>query len=84
MLGVILAASQACIPTAQAYEALSKRHGESRIVAALSSRGTFLEVWASSSGSWSALVTRPDGLSCIVDAGQGVTTFAITPAGDPA
>lgn len=83
LAAAIIAAQAVCVPTEQVYTTLTERHGESRMVAAISGRGTVLEVWASPSGSWSALVTRPDGLSCMVDAGHGLTAFAPTPPGAP-
>lgn len=77
----LLTAAAACLPTPQVHAELADKYHEARIIAGLSNRGAILELWASEGGTWTALVTRPDGMSCIVDAGQGIAAFA---PGDPA
>lgn len=81
MIALLTAAALACLPTPQVHAELADKYGEARVAAGLSGRGAILELWASEAGTWTALVTRPDGLSCIVDAGQGIAMF---PQGDPA
>ena len=84
MIAFLTTVALACIPTADAHAELRDKHHEARVIAALSDRGGVLEVWASPTGTWTALVTRPDGLSCPVDAGQAITVTPAEPAGDPA
>ena len=37
----------------------------------LSAEGSVLEILASDTGSWTLIVTRPSGVSCVVAHGQG-------------
>lgn len=83
MIASLILATAVCVPTQQAHETLAEKHSESRIVAALSNEGAVLEIWASPDGTWTALVTRPDGLSCPIGAGQAIATFTVT-EGEPA
>ena len=49
---------------------LSERFGESPVAGGLSRAGTLIEVFSSGSGdTWSLVVTTPDGVSCLIDAG---------------
>jgi hypothetical protein len=91
--GVILAvqASHAqsappCAPRAMVIEALSSRYGESRQSIGISADNMLVEVYASAdSGSWSLVITRPDGVSCLAVTGNGYEILAeATPKGDPA
>ena len=80
---LILAA--ACLPTADAHARLADAYGEARIMAGLSDRGAILEIWiAPEGGTWTALITTPDGVSCQVDAGQVHTVAPPITPGDPA
>lgn len=49
---------------------LSRNHAEAPVAIGLVSNGSVLEVLASGSGSWTIIVTRPDGKSCVVAAGE--------------
>jgi len=60
--------------------ALLKDHfGEIVVAQGLSSRGHLVEVLVSPAGSWTILLSRADGLSCLVDEGEPWVTAA--PAG---
>lgn len=50
---------------------LDENYGERPVATGLASNGTVLEVLAARSGTWTILVTRPDGTSCVVAAGEG-------------
>ena len=71
MLSLILAAA-ACFPTPEIHAQLGDKYGEARLAVGLSQSGAVLEIWSGPDGGWTALVTRPDGLSCVVDVGQGM------------
>ena len=60
-----------CVPRAEALDALTARYGETRRGIGLDSRGTVMEVFAAEGGGWTILVTRPDGISCMVASGTG-------------
>ncbi len=49
---------------------LDKSFGEQPIAIGLASTGSVLEVLISSDGTWTILVTNPDGLACIAAAGE--------------
>ena len=52
--------------------ALTERFGESVQNRGISEGGLLVEMWGNvDSGSWTALVTTPDSVSCIVASGQG-------------
>ena len=69
-----------CGPTAGIYEALTEKHGESRVMAGIEPSGLLIEVWANpETGAWTLFYTRPDGLSCAVSSGQGLEMFAPEP-----
>jgi hypothetical protein len=52
---------------------LSKRYNETRRGFGLSSPMQMLELFASEKGTWTALITTPDGRSCIVASGDAWT-----------
>ncbi|RNF35769.1 hypothetical protein [Paracoccus methylarcula] len=82
MIDLILAAGLACLPTAQVYEQLTETYSETRAVSGLSDRGAILEIWASPEGTWTALITTPDGRSCLLDAGQAFRSNAPEASGE--
>ncbi|MXU64511.1 hypothetical protein GSH16_03550 [Rhodobacteraceae bacterium KN286] len=58
---------------------LHDRYGEARVGAGLT-RGQMLELFASATtGSWTLLVSAPDGRSCLVASGNGWTDTAARP-----
>ena len=83
MFNIILAAGLACLPTPDVHQNLADL-GESRVMAGLSDKGAIIEIWAAPTGSWTALVSFPDGRTCLLDAGQGYLSFPFEPAGEPA
>ena len=69
---ILAQASQvACATRAQVTEHLKQKFGETRRSAGLVDSRQILEVWRSDeTGSWTILMTRADGVSCIVAAGS--------------
>jgi hypothetical protein len=64
-------APTACGPHPDVIKALGDRFHETQAATALTSAGTLLEVLTANDGStWTIIVSRPDGLSCVVAAGQ--------------
>ncbi len=49
---------------------LSSGYSEAPVAMGLVSNGSILEVLASKDGTWTVIVTRPDGMSCVVAAGE--------------
>jgi len=61
-------------------EALQKNHGEVAVSRGLTSRGTLIEVFASpKSDSFTIINSRPDGVSCLVTAGEGWQEVKLPP-----
>ena len=62
---------QACAERAKVIERLAEKYGETRQSMGLHQNNGVLEVYASSeTGTWTILVTMPNGLSCLIAAGQ--------------
>lgn len=70
-LGAIAAEARNCAPYAALKSALEKRFKEHRDARGLSSDGRLVEVFVGPNGSWTILITDPDGLACIAAAGEG-------------
>lgn len=75
--GLLLAAStahaqsQTCAKRTQVVERLSEKYGETLQSVGMHSNNGLLEVYASeATGTWTILVTTPDGTSCLIAAGQ--------------
>lgn len=51
-------------------EKLNASYGEQPVGMGLANNGTMLEIATSGEGSWTILVTRPDGVSCVVAGGE--------------
>ena len=64
-------AVQNCMARANLVEALASKYKEGLVGGGLQNEQQLLEVWSSDeTGSFTVLVTRPDGISCIVAAGR--------------
>lgn len=64
-------ATPMCAPRSDIVAQLEKKYGETRRGAGLQNRGAVTEVFASAkTGTWTIIVTRPDGTSCAVAAGE--------------
>ncbi len=55
---------------------LEETFAEHPIAMGLTEKGAVLEVFASQHGSWTFLITMPNGLSCVVASGQSWETLA--------
>ncbi|MCI4665057.1 MAG: hypothetical protein MRY74_10090 [Neomegalonema sp.] len=59
-----------CKSRAAIVEYLKKVHGETLYGAGKQSRTKIVELFVSSKGNWTMVVTRPDGMSCPVAVGE--------------
>jgi hypothetical protein len=74
-----------CAPRADIVSQLEKKYGETRRGAGLQNRGAVTEVFASAeTGTWTIIVTRPDGTACAVAAGEAWLEEAASRATPPA
>ena len=55
---------------------LAKSHEEAPVAVGLLSNGSVIEVLASEDGSWTMLVTHPNGATCVYAAGEAWETVA--------
>jgi len=64
--------SEATVCTTHEFmtDRLKKRYSEEPVSMGLSSNGGVMEVYASEEGTWTLIITRPDGTSCLIDAGE--------------
>ena len=62
----------ACNPRANVLKVLARRFGEALVATGLTSKGSMIEVLrASDGGTWTIIVTFPNGVSCLVASGKG-------------
>ena len=60
-----------CLPHDEAVVKLDRQYGEQQLGFGLSQHGeSVVELFVSEAGSWTVLITRTDGLSCIAAAGD--------------
>jgi hypothetical protein len=60
---------QSCAARATIVQALATQNKEQPIAVGQAEHGTRLEVLASPDGSWTLLVSLPNGISCLINAG---------------
>lgn len=73
-----------CAPRATVLQHLADNFGETRQVIGMAQENRVMEVFASSeTGSWTITITLPNGLTCLVVAGEGFEhlTEELRPAG---
>jgi hypothetical protein len=63
-------AQSACGPREQLVKILTDQYKEDPVGIGLSQPGQVLEVFASSNGSWTMVMTMPDGKACMIAAGD--------------
>lgn len=89
LLGVLVAfsastpaaAQQACGDRDMFTNKLEETFSEHPIAMGLTDKGAVLEVFASKKGSWTFLITMPNGLTCVVASGQSWETLAAVKTG---
>lgn len=70
--GAADATPEACAPRNMIAEILAADFGETPVTMTRLPGGYVAEVWLSARGSWSMLLTQPDGVACIVRAAEPV------------
>ena len=63
-------AQSVCNDRAKFVEQLSGGYAENTVAMGLVNNGSILEILTSNKGSWTILITKPDGISCVVAAGD--------------
>ncbi len=89
LAGPVHAGTPVCAERLTIVDRLADQYGETRQAIGLASASQIVEIFASDeTGSWTITVTRPDGMTCLIAAGQHFEELdeELTPAvsGDPA
>lgn len=63
-------AQNLCGERVDIIDTLKKRYQEVPVSMGLAGNGGVVEIFASTKGSWTILVTRPTGVACVVSAGE--------------
>ncbi len=78
MIAAPAASQTACTAErAEMIKNLSGNYQESPVAIGLTRDGAVLEILASETGSWTILITRPNGVSCMVTSGQAWDTIRL-------
>ncbi len=78
-----IAQSSNCAPYSILVSGLAESYGETRQTIGLSRRGV-VEIYANlETGTWSAIVTAPSGMSCMVAEGKSFEVVSEPSKGDP-
>lgn len=64
------AQSGSCSPRQKVVDTLAQKYKESRRSIGVATKGRVMELFASESGSWTIVVTYPNGMTCLVASGQ--------------
>lgn len=86
LMAAPVAAQTNCAPHAAVVERLATGYGEYRQSIGLATDDTVVEMYASlETGTWSIVVTRHDGIACLVASGRGYepTNELAPPPGEP-
>ncbi len=75
--GVSASAQSQCGPRQELVKNLGEKFKESPIGRGLTQPGQVLEIFASQSGSWTMVVTTPNGTSCLIAAGENWDMVAL-------
>ncbi|WP_170601294.1 hypothetical protein [Ruegeria arenilitoris] len=83
-LGIMVLAAQQvqaqtpnCAPRPDVLQRLAETYGETRRGIGMARQGTVMEVFASDdTGTWTITVTLPNGLTCLMAAGEAYETLA--------
>jgi hypothetical protein len=77
------ASARPCFARADVAAGLLAEYDEVPRMRALTRRGRLVEMFVAPSGSWTLMMTQPDGMSCVMASGHGVEPIEV-PEGDPA
>jgi len=78
------AAETACATRPLFLDRLSRSYAEAPVAMGLVSNGFVLEVLASANGSWTIILTEPNGTSCVVATGEAWQSLPRLAAGPSA
>lgn len=73
--------SRYCASLPQLVDELAETWGESRVAAGLSAQGMLFQVFESSEGTWTLVVSDPTGRACPLAAGTNWETYPVPKTG---
>lgn len=73
------AAQMSCAPRAELLARVASKYREVPRLIGLTPQGNLVEIWASESGTWTAVITQPSGQSCITAVGTNLTLLEPKP-----
>ena len=76
-------AQSMCTERTDILKALGTKYSEAPVAMGLAANGTVLEVLACKDGTWTIIFTRPNGMSCVLAAGQSWESIEKTAALGP-
>jgi hypothetical protein len=76
-------AAAVCKPRAELVRFLATKFKEHQRSFGLQNDLRVLEIFASADGSWTALLSMPNGMSCVVSSGEAWTTLPPAQEGEP-
>lgn len=71
-------AAPQCAARVQVLDMLATKYSETRRSIGIAADQTVMEVFASETGSWTLTVTAPNGMTCLIGAGQNYETVTET------
>jgi len=60
-----------CLPRERMLEGLAEGFNETRRIVGMTHKGMLMELYASEEGTWTAVISNPQGNSCIATYGEG-------------
>ncbi len=70
-----------CADRKVAVEHLAREYQEAQTAYGMTNRGHMMELFTSKNGDWTLVVSRPDGVSCLIAAGEGWRDIERKPVG---
>ena len=69
-------AQTVCAPRATFVDQLGEKYDENPVSVGLTATGSMIEVLAAKNGSWTILITKPGGPTCLISHGEAWQTVA--------
>jgi hypothetical protein len=83
LAALLLAQQTPCAPTGQVEKRIAKQYGESIVGAGVTPGGVMFLTNNPESGTWTILLRRPDGQTCVLMGGTGYATVDAIQPGEP-
>ena len=72
---ILAQVATSCAPTVDLHDQLLQKYGEERLFAGLSGQSV-IELWSNpETGTWTIIVSTPEGMSCLLASGENAVHF---------